>query len=591
MSNNVILKPLIHPKCFYDEFPTGYLIRIADLNKYSGASWLFHEDFKLRNAKSANYFYDFLVNIEWTGFRNNNYIDFSSIQPTYFEMKRMKFCPLCLNESPYIRTKWQLRPSMVCRTHRVWLRDTCSSCGNPITMMSSKIVRCECGQMIINQELLIASPEMIKMQEFIEGDFTINEKFKDDMESRLNLIMFFNRWLKFRGQIYGLSTCDIARNTLEDSAEALFSGKSGFMNFLKRLSLVDKKDTLFKRFYKEFYENFNTENFSTFRNFIEEYVNKNWERPLTKRHSLFSEKTVEEHPWIPLSVASRSYDLPKGILKKAFSNGYIRFKKEVKQKRTLIYLYKPDIDNRYFRIKDIITAKEARLILGLTKLQFVQMVNGNTFKTAISPRESGLSTWCFSSDEITALKNKITSGLPDNGGVTWSFSEIMKYFSGRLENFLILFSKSIENDEIKPASIDIRKNGYSSLNFLKDDFIAWFEVKKNNEDLLSIPSIAKILGVNQQFVYELVNYGCIKTVSKDQINWVNKSSLDNFHNKYVILSKLSKASNLNSRTLISYLASRAIYPVDHYKDYKLRQKIYFKDHLINISILNTMFNP
>lgn len=125
---------------------------------------------------------------------------------------------------------------------------------------------------------------------------------------------------------------------------------------------------------------------------------------------------------------------------------------------------------------------------------------------------------------------------------------------------------------------------------MRDDFISWFEIKKNNKDLLSIPSVAKILGINQQFAYELVSYSCIKVVSKDQANWVTKSSLDDFHNKYIILSKLSKAAHLNSRTLISYLASRAIYPIDHYRDDKLRQKIYLKSHLINIRILNAILN-
>jgi len=589
--NEPIMKPLIHPPCFPDEFPTGYLVRLAELNKYSSAIWLVHDDHRQRNIRTAHYFYRLLEQLDWTGYKKNNYKNLIKVKSQYFDMKRIKFCPLCLKENPYIRTIWQLRPTQVCRQHKIWLRDSCIACQKPTTVASSKLIECQCGHPISDQELLIASPDMLKMQAFIEGDHFINLEMSKKLEERLDLVLFFNRWIKYRGTIQGLHNCEDARNTLEDAAEALFAGRVGFINFLKRLYSVGTQISHFERFHHEFYRKYNTEFFSEFRSMIEEFINQNWEKPLTRRNSNFSEETIQQHPWIPLAAACREYDLPKSKLNKAFINGYIRYKKEIKEKRTLTYLYKPDIEDRFFRIRDIITLKEARLILGLTKSQFSQMVEAGSFKLAISPKESGMGTWCFSFDEINIIKNKLINKLNDSGGETWSFSRIMKSFGGKSENFLVKFVDAIKLERVKPASFDRKRSGYSSLNFSKQEFISWFELEKIDQELMSIPIFAKVLGINQQFAYELVRYGYIEAFERDGKAgvWINKDALTNFREKYVLLSKLSKAINIQSKTLISYLASRDVYPLDINEINKLRQKIYLKEHMKNIQIIANYF--
>lgn len=228
-------------------------------------------------------------------------------------------------------------------------------------------------------------------------------------------------------------------------------------------------------------------------------------------------------------------------------------------------------------------------MLGLSKENFTALVNKKLFKTAISPAESGFGSWCFSLEEMYSFRDQLTKAVHSTPGASWSFSEVMQYFSGRLDDFLIRLTDSVKDRRLRVSSIDSDKNGYSSLNFLKDDFLVWLEFDKKNEELISVPMLAKILGVQQQFTYELVNREIINS-SKciDSKNaCISHSQLSEFNNKYVILSKLSKAVDINSRTLISYLASRKIIPVYDDTEKPLRQKVYLKEKLRNICILSS----
>jgi hypothetical protein len=589
MKKSTIMKPLIHPPCLPDEFPTGYLIRLADINKYQNIFWLIDADSFEKRIKNVMYYHEMLQLSDWAGYENNKFINFSNLHSKYFDMQHMRFCPLCIKDTPYIRIGWQLRPSYVCRTHKIWLRDSCSKCKSRVTLVYPKLTDCRCGHPLSDQELLKASSDMIQLQEFIDGDHAMNKELDIDLTKRLDLIIFFNRWLRIRGQFKSLENSKDARDTLGDAAEVIFGGKLGFLNFLNRLQAEDLRGASLTSFRYELYERFPGKEFSCYKSLMEEYINQNWERPLTRRNIHFSRKTLHEHPWIAFAVACREYDISKTMLRKAFLNGYVRFKKETKNKRTLTYLYRQDISDRYLRIKDIITLKEARLVLGLSKENFTTLVNKKLFETAISPAESGFGTWCFSLEEMYSFRDQLIGAVHSTPGESWSFTEVMKYFSGRLDDFLIRLTESVKDRSLRVSSIDSDKNGYSSLNFLKGDFLFWLEFNKKNEEFISVPLLAKVLGVQQQFAYELVNRGIISSskCSDSKNACISHSQLFEFNNKYVILSKLSKAVDINSRTLISYLASRAITPIDDDTERPLRQKVYLKEQLRNICILSS----
>jgi hypothetical protein len=54
-------------------------------------------------------------------------------------------CPLCLQESPYLRNSWEVSLYTACSHHQSWLLDKCPQCSRRITIIRTVVDRCNCG--------------------------------------------------------------------------------------------------------------------------------------------------------------------------------------------------------------------------------------------------------------------------------------------------------------------------------------------------------------------------------------------------------------------------------------------------------------
>lgn len=588
MLDEKISKPVVHPKSFQDEFPTGYLIRLAELNQYQKALWLVG-DSQLKKRKNPNFLFEALVDSPWTGYgKQSDFNKYISIDPLYFEWNSMKFCSMCIKTNPYIRTLWQFRASVVCLEHSIWLRDCCSRCGAIISIKDPRISICECGERFDTGQTLDASKDIVKLQEYIEGKRKLGVSDEDDIVQRLDTLSFFSKWARYGRGTSRLLKPDEGFNILVNVAEALFSGRSGFIAFLKKLHGLQERSPKvkhFENFHHQFYQIFSKPHFDHFKVIIEEYINHYWTRPLNGRNRNFSEATIVNHPWIPLRVACRDYDMSKTTLRKALAAGLIRSKVDHKGSRKFTYLYKPDIDDRLCRIKDFITAKEAMLLLGLTKKQFSQLQGSGLFKIAISPNETGLGTWGFSREEIYGICHKLSNGLNNIQGDVWSFSHVLQYYGKKIENATTVISDAILAGELKAVGLDCNRSGFAAMYFTKESVVTWLQLRLNDPENLTIPTAAKILKINQEFTYQLVNRGLLKTqLANDGSRRISLSSISAFQKNYAILAKLASSIEVGSRSLQDYLTSRGIRPIDYKWKTSLRQKIYKKSCLPNIEI-------
>jgi len=69
---------------------------------------------------------------------------------------------------------------------------------------------------------------------------------------------------------------------------------------------------------------------------------------------------------------------------------------------------------------------------------------------------------------------------------------------------------------------------------------------------------------------------------------ITEDVLNSFNVKYIFLSQITKIIGINSRILIEYFAYKKVFPIDHLWQLKLRQKIYYKVALRDISLVNTL---
>lgn len=64
-----------------------------------------------------------------------------------FPMESRRFCPLCMKESPFHRTIWDVKPLDVCPLHGVKLESACR-CGKSVSWQDQSVDCCECGSLL-----------------------------------------------------------------------------------------------------------------------------------------------------------------------------------------------------------------------------------------------------------------------------------------------------------------------------------------------------------------------------------------------------------------------------------------------------------
>ncbi len=193
----------------------------------------------------------------------------------------------------------------------------------------------------------------------------------------------------------------------------------------------------------------------------------------------------------------------------------------------------------------------------------------------------------FYRDDIYHYRDSFLDDVSSSRGDHWSLSQLLQYFGGQIDDPLITILQAVKDQELTVAARLESGSGLSSMLFSQFEFLAWYEKKKFKSNVISIPVAAKIMKIQQEFAYQLVEAGLLEISSppKGATRWLTQTNIEQFQQKYILLSKLAKETMLSSKTLMSYFASFGIYPIDQGWVNPLRQKVYVKESLFDIPIL------
>lgn len=599
-----LIKPSIHPSIEKGESPIGYLYRLAFENNYQKVGWLINSSAYF-NTKYIERIYSALDAQDWVGIKNQKQAllaELAFLHDNHLN-KHFRYCPICIEEDGYWQASWHLKASVACTKHKVWLVDECGGCKSNIELHKVKLRHCVCLHDLCATDLISAcSNEVIAMQLFLEGRAfknvaevpLINSEANElSLKQRSEMLLFFSRVQPKRTrnhrQVYKqLAFMETAKGNMQEVATTLFGGCSGFWTFLQAVYALgyDNNQTgsdRLTKFYRLFYENCTDTFHVPYKVILEEFINEYIHSELTRRNSLFQPKTIEKHPWISLQHASREYGIGKRTIRRAITDKLLKAKVEIKDQNTSVLLYKPELEQKMFRLTDVINGTEAAAILGVTKKQFKQLRDSNIFQHAISPKLGYCSTWQFSKQEIERFAQNILKKVPVIKADYMCIPEIMRVYGKKFDNLFLMIINAIESGELDAKTFNV-KQGIRSLSIRSTEVVDWIESKLTDVDFYSIPQIAKLLVINQQFAYELINTGVLESeIDKlTGIHRIKEEHLAAFHAKYILLSKLSKSIELSSRSLIECLASKAIYPIDKEWSRKLRQKVYLREDIISI---------
>ncbi|UYZ84698.1 hypothetical protein MTZ49_03805 [Entomomonas sp. E2T0] len=234
--------------------------------------------------------------------------------------------------------------------------------------------------------------------------------------------------------------------------------------------------------------------------------------------------------------------------------------------------------------------KRAVQRLGITKSQLNQLIESDHFPNAIPPRKNYSQQWQFPIEIIQNYLAALFKKVIELEVSTISIAEAMRVIGNRIEKPLAKLIKAILNEEIRITVIKRQhESNLRSLTISHSDLKQWIRKNINDNKYISIPQLAKLLNINQELTYQLINMGIIDYfIGKDNRKLITEDDLNVFKTRYIFLAKISKALKIGSRTLIEYFASENIFPIDYQWQIKLRQKLYYKAQLKNVALVRSV---
>lgn len=589
-----LICPPIRTSGYPDENPIGYLIRLAKQNSYTTYRWLLDGN----GIETVDYekLYQTFIGADWTGFKNAEQRELAQIcalPNIHLNSTRLRYCPLCLQEANYWRIGWQLKLSAVCVRHRVWLQDLCPQCQKPYSFVSTGKKGCQCLEYLTAAELEPAVESVVELQRFLEQGIEQNHFELFDATQSLPLrrrsewLVFLMSWLTLEEDADKPSRqsfqhlADI-RSRAERSADALCLGQEGFWRYLQTIHLAGASSLGIQQkrlvcFYRQCFKEFPEPAFHRLREIVEHYATMNLIRDITEKHTLFGPNAKKTQHWYSFSKACKAYDLAPSELNRAIVDKHVRAHYDrTNEKYTKCAIYRPDLEKILPHLNELVTARDAMEILGVTKAQFVQLQNNGSFKFEATPREGYCSTWKYSKFELETLMETINrSAAPPSEDCILLSQILQNRIHGTIEMPFLHVYKGIVSGQLIVRKLDDKPRKLREFWLDKREFCYWLSQLQPKTDSITITEAAKVLGINEEFAYQLVNRGYLQhKLDSRNAKMIFPDHVNRFRQEFVILSTLSEKSKYSSSRIIEILDGDDIYPVDHNQPEKLRQRLY-----------------
>lgn len=256
-------------------------------------------------------------------------------------------------------------------------------------------------------------------------------------------------------------------------------------------------------------------------------------------------------------------------------------------------LYVPDVIKYVTKDKQKVNGLEAARILGVTKEQFYQLIEGGILDGE-RPTALYYPTWVFERVNLQKLLDRFITDVPIIKGQFISLPDALRKIGNGIKNPLVPLLKAIDGGELGVVYRDASATGFRSAYISEDKLKAWYDicVSRVPEGAYSFKSITQALSVHKELVPALVNKSIIRVivVGNRGRRCIPQQALAEFKECYVLLSKLSKKSGISVRELKALIESRGIKAIDH--EYPENEKfinlVYYRDDLIKIKEVSHM---
>ncbi len=605
-----LIMPIRFPVPYSDESPISYLIRTAEVNSYKHITWLYNQDappFVLSPGK----LFDQLIESSWTGFDKVT-ADVQAIcrqGVRSLNISAMRFCPKCIQEEPYHRAKWYLAGSVVCLEHSCWLADSCPECHSPLKFRElDSIGYCSCGASLASDAVSAASESAIRYERFFSGlppidkdCFYFSSCFDGSdysLSERVNLVNMLARWsltsheyFHVTGNFAGLNSFPSAKACIQSFADSWLKSEEQFHKYLDTLQhkiCGDQKegDELFRFFYKKIFRNLVHPNFQLIKDSIQTYMHDHWVHSIDRRNSLFITETIAKHKWLALQAASRELCIGKSVIKKGIESGAVRHQVKNGESRELVLVHRDDVIKLNQESTSYVNTVTAASLLGITKSQIYDLTNDGVLSR--HPRPGFPPSGAYFLDELQGVMDSLNSRLSIVEHDLISLPDAIRKIGNGIKSPFVSLIKAIFSGEVS-AQLDPNEIGFRRLKIDSQELRAWYleNTKEAAAEYFTMQTLRSHFQVSSDLIPQLVHKGLIHRVKKPSSaahKFISIQAVNQFKERYVLLSKLSLSTSASSAALMKKFEANQIFPIDH--DWEAEdqfvQKIYYRHDLLSI---------
>lgn len=581
------MRLLFHPHIGIGEGPTGYLRRLADANR---VSLIDLEKLGIR------FDLDVLRDLKCLPPANQNaeldrYVELLALglsDPKVAWVDRVgRYCPVCLAENPRWRIGWELQFCDACPDHNVWLIDTCA-CGCVVHWGRRNFAKCDCGRSFANERPSECPKVVGQLSALLNAKLHGQESSCDFQVSRSLALPQFQRLIRFLGtygdtqpgsrpqKIAFQDRLSVSWPITSLAAEILANWPNSLYQVLDRLQrerAVEGGGRLGGRFgflYTALYKAFPGSEFASLRVAFENYLAENWRGAMGERNRRLPPKFLDRAAWIPGNHACQKLGISTARLSKLIAENRIAGESRTGPSgRAFLVVRREDVDREVQALASEVDLITAARILGVTKRRMREL-RPTLFPEATKSTD-GATPWVIPRQWLDTLMRivetaKLATKGADESAKSVSMGHVFRYWAWS-DKAVAEALKAIGVKDLMPVGALDGVKGAASLLFRDEDLREWHERTQRPTDRpLTIPEVAKSLGIKQEVAYSLIRSGFLPTVSftsgKNRVNQgVSANALRIFGENYLFARDMVGTLARSSRKIIQQLAALGINPV------------------------------
>jgi len=490
-----------------------------------------------------------------------------------FNHTQMRWCPLCLRESVYLRGPWLLKISCVCNRHSIRLYERCPSCGSTQRLERVNLEQCACGAWLAATRGVdrIGEP-LVSFSRAVEAAIADKSALAGfpamSLPEWIRLIGYLGQYSEtFQpakpGKIANLHQLNTATTLMLQVGRLLDDWPENFHVLLTTIQRqADSQSSIRRTFgslYRALYTDLSGECFQFLRDEFERYLLKHWSGVVSKRHWAFKPETVARHPRVTLKQAAKKAGVAPSTVRHFVRAEVIAGNQiELPSGRKLRSIDEQSLKQIAVLAKGCVTLGEAAKELALPERRVRELISAGILKPLVSRTNGNAATWLIPRQQVQRLffAGTEASHLPPT---TISVRHILKHWHLRDGEFIMLI-RAILECHIQPVGNPTEPAPLGNILLAEQQTRQW-RVEKRCEGRvsLSVDEAAQWLGLKQQVAYDLVKQGLLVT-TKDKLpgRRVPLASLEDFQAAYVSLAEYAESLKRAPRWLLQTLSVRPV---------------------------------